>query len=186
MDSLHFSPGTLVRDIHLADGVTNIVPGTGNPRPVVATDADWHMTFALTPTSTAFTISKVETDEGMLTVTGATARLQSCAGLDPIGSTALRHLRVFARRKPGTTGSMAAQTITFGGTSSSGATFNEMGRISVLANSGTGEPDADFHDKSYVAGHASFSITETNPFKVNITAVDTDLELVIEIYGARP
>lgn len=187
MDNLLFSPGALTGKITLADGVTEVNPlqSMGLPRGV-AVGTDWHMAFALTPTSTTVTIAHMVDSgiSGLYALTGATARLVSTSGADDVVAANLKHLRVFARRKPGTSGAMVAQSVIFGGTAA--GSMAEIGRISVLANSGTGEPDSDFYDQSFVNGHSRFTADETTPFRITITAVDTDLELVVAIFAQQP
>lgn len=185
MDNLLFSPGALTGKITLADGVTEVNPlqSMGLPRGV-SLEADWHMALAFTPTSTTVTFHNDTSGEGLYSITGGTVRLASTRGSEDVAADKLKHLRVFARRKPGTTGAMVAQTVVFGG-SSSGA-MAEIGRLDVLANSGTGEPDSGFFDQAFVAGHTRFTANSTNPFRITVTAVDTDLELVVVMFAQQP
>lgn len=179
MNNLSFAPGSLHRRLFANDGGAGIIIETGAPAVIHHDPADKHLVLAWTPTATDVTIVA----DGAVTVVGGTVRIQACNYTEEMPAAKLRHLRVFARRKPGSTGAIAAQVITFGG--SDGETINEMGRIQVLAAAAGEDPVCDFFDQSFVNGHDLFSLGGSTPFMLALSggAFLSGLEVVTEFYG---
>ncbi len=161
-----------------AQGIASLDPSMGTP-PARVTDASmqWHC-LALTPT--AGTV-KLTAPDNILTITDGTIRVDSQDAIDPPNASNLRYLCVWARRKPGSTGAIAAQTIQFGG-SSVGNSIQEMGRIHVAAAAAGEEPVSDVFCQQYLSGHSLFTCSDTQEFYIIFSAgADTDIELVIEL-----
>lgn len=172
------TPAQLQRDLVAEDGVSRIHLTMGDPVPVLSSPVG-HLGLSLTPTATTVFIGI----DGPVSVTGASVRLSSQVGLAAPGYADVRHIRVWARRKPGTTGALAAQIIQFG--KGDGVTLEaEIGRINVLAAAAGEDPVADFFDLPCVGGHANFAIGTSDGFQIDLTAVDTDLEIVMELHWA--
>lgn len=171
---LIWNPGTLARDLNAEDGITKVLANPGQP-PAREATFDHFLVMGLTPTATTVTVGV----DGPAEVVGADLNTFAQGGISSIG--ALRHLRVWARRKAGSTGTIAAQTIIFGGTD--GPAMVEMGRIKVAAAAAGADPVSDVFDQSFHAGHANFSNGLVGVFMLNLTAADPDLEIVLEIYG---
>ncbi len=171
----------LQRSLLADDGVTRLSLTMGEP-PVISTEPDGHLALALTPTATTVFIAV----DGPVDVTGASVRLTSQVGLTAPAYADLRHLRVWARRKPDTSGAIAVQVIKFG--KGDGTTLgDEIGRISVLAEAaGTTDPVSDVFDQTFVAGHVNFALGTSDGFQIDLSSIDTDLEIVIEMHWIKP
>ena len=178
-NTLHFAPASLRCQLTAEDGVTGLVTATGEPPGILHTGITRHLRTAFTPTATTVLLCY----EGGYTFTGATARGIASTGAD-IESAKLRHLRLWARRKPGTTGTIAASTIAFG--ASDGVEMTQMGLIKVAAAASGEEPVSDVFDMSFGNGHLNFTMSSSEPFMLQLSAVDPDLELVLEAYGTEP
>jgi len=181
MSNLIHTPGRLQRSLVAEDGITRIEIGAGEP-PVSYSNPDAHLLVALTPTATHVLFAI----DGPVDITGASVRFSSQVGLGTPSPSDLRHLRVWARRRPGTTGAIATQIIRFGKGDDTALAF-EIGRISVLAEAaGTTDPIGDVFDQPYCAGHPEWAIGTSLSFRIDLTEVDPDLELIIEMHWNKP
>lgn len=181
MSTLVHNVGTLQRALVADDGITRVNLAIGTPPPVRESSPDAHLALAITPTATHVFIAV----DGLVAVTGASVRLSSQVGLSTPAAADLRHLRVWARRKPGTSGAIAAQIIRFG-QGDSGSLDYEMGRISVIAEAaGTTDPVTDVFDQGFANGHALFALGSTDGFCCALTEVDPDLEIVVEMHWVK-
>lgn len=144
-----------------------IAPATGVP---------CHVALAFTPTGTSITVNPTADDA--ITVTGGTAREYISLSGAIIASA--HHFRAGARRKPGSTGAIVAQLVTF--------TINsiELGRFTVLAAAAGEDPvSGSFEMVSPTpdARYALFSGGASRDMTIAVTAVDSDLEIFFEMSG---
>lgn len=174
--SIH--PGALVRQLKRAttDGDVSSLPAfpaTGEP-PVVnlATDAitAWAL-FQFTPPDTSAEIgwTDVPSAEGGTAVTFRGGSIAS-----------IRHILMWAQRKAGATGSIAANTAILKGDNSG---YTEIGRITIGAST-SGEPASDI--LSIIrqgTNEAWLSNISSSPFHVDMTSADPDLEICLLILG---
>lgn len=126
---------------------------------------------AFTPSSTSVTINP--TGENAITFTNATASEYLCTN-DPIA--AAHFFAATARRKPGTTGAIAAQTVVI--------TVNsvEIGRFNVESAAASANPRVGFTSFFNVAGDSRMT-TDGQNIAVAVTAADTDLEIILFAAG---
>lgn len=126
---------------------------------------------AFTMTGTSGTLAS--TSEGVITPTNCTLR-ESYNTKPHIGGAVL--LAATARRKPGTTGSIAAQSVVF--------TVNsvEIGRFSVPATSAGLDPECGYVCFYNSAGDTRVDLA-TYSLTIGVTAADPDLEIVVWIVG---
>lgn len=167
-------------------GISGLDPSMGSPPPRLlevavtgspAKGLQWHF-LCLTPT--AGTV-KLTAPDNVFTITDGNIRAESQYAEDPPAAANLRYLCVWARRKPGSTGTILAQTIQFGG-SSVGNAVQEMGRIDVAAAAAGAEPVSDVFCQQYMSGHSLFTCSSTQEFYIVFSAgADPDLELVFEL-----
>ena len=143
------------------------VGGDGNPSALY---------LAFTPTNTTVTINP--TGENAVTFTNATARVSLCTA-DPISGSYFLFAR--ARRKPGTTGAIAAQTIRI---YIDDTPDKEFGLFNVEAAAEGADPVSGFVSCFYVAnvGDSRMNLGATS-LKVDVSAADSDLEIEITIAG---
>lgn len=178
---LTIKPARLDRTLTRSDGVTGVQVNVGEPKAVRlngSTLPSAHLICAFTPSATTITINFNGADT--LAISGGTARISSAVGAGIANDTPF-HVRLWARRKPGTTGAIVAQTITLKG-GSSGA--NTLGSIRVAAAAAGADPVCDFLDLPCVAsGNTNHTFDSTDKVTITVTAADTDLEIVYEAYG---
>lgn len=174
-------PPSFFRALTLRDNLTPVAPPSGAPAPLSFTDVNAYLFTSFTPSGTTVTLAFSTSDAPMpsrVEVTGATTRVNFCEG------TALNTIRAFvayARRKPGTTGAIAAQTVKFQGWN--GSAYEEVARLNVLAAAAGADPVSDFLYLPKAAGDSRFYFAAAHPFKVLVDAADTALEIVVEAYG---
>ena len=176
-NTLSIQPARLDRTLFGADGVTKYAPGLGGPASYQFTDADAWVSLALTGSGTTVTVGHAY---GSMSLTNATARINASGGTE---FTRARALRVWARRKPGATGSIAAQKVIV--KCWDGAALTEVGRIYVSAvAAGTDEPVCDPLDiiRSNTAD-SLINFLSAHPLNLVYDSVDSDLEVCIEAYG---
>lgn len=127
---------------------------------------------SFTPSGTSVTINP--TGENAITFTNATARELACVDGHLLGEGLW--FRASARRKPGTTGAIVAQTVVW--------TVNsvEVGRFNVEAAAAGADPVCGFCEIVNTAGDSRFDIT-TNNLVCGVTAADTDLEIFFLLFG---
>lgn len=176
MGKLVHQPGQLLRELYAKDTFTGMRPNMGEP-PAVSHSGDiHHVCLALNPTGTLVTL---ELDAGAFNYDNTNVRLQSLS--HTLAFAVIRHLRIWMRRKPGTTAAMVSQEITFGG--SDGTTMYEMGRLFMSAAAAGAEPVSDVYDQSFHAGNDYFTIEAGTPFMIGGITEDAPLEIVVELYG---
>lgn len=131
------------------------------------------LAMALTPSGTSVTIDPTATDA--VSVTTGTMRLQIAIGAHTL--TGAYYFRAFARRKPGTTGAIVAQEITF--------TINsvQVGKFTVAAADASTDPISGSIELVQPTLDTRFNLTSYN-LVIGATASDADLEIVFEIVGA--
>lgn len=176
-NTITVQPSRLEGNLYGADGVTRYSRGLGAPASYQFTDADAWVSLALTGTGTTVTAGHAY---GTMTLTAATARINASGGTE---FTRARYLRVWARRKPGATGAIAAQKICV--KCWDGSTLTEIGRIYVSAvAAGTEEPICDPLDiiRSNTVDPL-INFLAAHPLNLVYDAVDSDLEVCIEAYG---
>ena len=124
---------------------------------------------AFTPTGTTVTINPTADDA--ITFTNAGPRESICIGA--ASATTGRYFKAGARRKPGTTGAIVAQSVVF--------TINsvEIGRFTVKAADAYAEPESGFVELCSPAADARLDITTYNLI-CTCTAADTDIEIFFE------
>lgn len=172
---------TLAAALFRGDGVSRFASPLGSPNPVDLSDVDSGFCMAFTPTGTTVSFAA----DGPITPTNATVRVY-----DSFGSAAgtptpvfesletLRFLRVWARRKPGATGTIAAQLIIV----KSKASPVEIGRLRVGA-AATGEPASDVVCLTAIADHANWALNGSDTLSFVFESADADLEVCVECYG---
>lgn len=147
---------------------------TGTPAPVICEDITACFSVAFTPSGTTVTVYHAA---GGMVFTGAAARINAAYGA---AMASIRHLRAWARRKPGTTGAITAQKVILQGWN--GSAYEELARLNVAAAT-SGEPASDIVEITKIAGDARFYFGSAHPFKFLPDSVDTDLEIVCEAEG---
>lgn len=175
MTFLLASPSAFDRSLLDADGVTGLQLNNGTPRPVNIDTITALLAISGTPTGTTGTFGL---EDGIVSSSNFTRRADKGvgAGFD----TALPfHVRAWARRKPGTTGAIVAQTVIL----KNQAASVELARFEVLAAAAGEEPVSGWIDKPFPAGDTRWTLGNTETLAFAVTAVDTDLEIVLEIYG---
>lgn len=127
------------------------------------------LAMAFTPTGTTVTINPTADDA--ITLTNAGPRESICIGA--AAATTGRYFKAGARRKPGTTGAIVAQTVIF--------TVNsvEIGRFTVKAAAAYADPESGYVELCSPAADARLDITTYN-LTCAITTVDTDIEIFFE------
>lgn len=176
-NTITIQPHRFDRTLYGSDGVTKYVPGLGGPSSYQFTDADAWVSLALTGTGTTVTVGHAY---GSMSLTNADARINASGGTN---FTSARVLRVWARRKPGATGAIAAQKVVV--KCWDGAALTEVGRIYVAAvAAGTEEPICDPLDiiRSNTAD-SLINFLAAHPLNLIYDAVDSDLEVCLEAYG---
>jgi len=161
-----FSPGT---------GATAVAFQTGTPPPVISEGLTACFSTAFTPSGTTVTMYY---SEPAMVFTGAAARINAAFGAT---FAAIRHISVWARRKPGTTGSIAAQTVKLQGWN--GSAYEEVARINVSAAAAGAEPVSDYLSLPKHAGDTRYYFGSAHPFKFIVDSADPDLELACDAYG---
>ncbi len=155
-----------------SDTAAKFVPIRDHIRPVTLT-LDAVLEASFTPTGTSVTINPTATNA--VTFTNGTAREFVCVGGHLIAEGL--YFRASARRKPGTTGAIVAQTVIF--------TVNsvEVGRFYVQAAAAGADPVCGWIDYSTGGvADARFDIT-TNNLVCGVTAADSDLEIFFKLLG---
>lgn len=178
--NLTVSPARIERQLSRSDGISSVdFPGLGAPRRLHDTGFTGHLVCAFTPTGASVTLAFDGTDA--LAITGGTARVTSVVG-QGLDAALPFHVRLWARRKPGTTGAIIAQTITLKGGASAA---NTLGKIFVEAAAAGAHPVCDFLDiPRYAAGDSQHTWDSTDTVVITCTGADTDLEIVYEAYGS--
>lgn len=125
--------------------------------------------FTMTSTSGTLTCST----EGVITPSGCT--LREYYNIKPLAADAV-FFAATARRKPGTTGSIAAQNVVISVNSV------EVGRFAVAAASAGLDPGVGHIVFYNSAGDARVNLA-TYPFTIGVTAADADLEIVLWMVG---
>ena len=127
---------------------------------------------AFTPSGTSVTINP--TGFNAVTFTNATAREFIC--MDGHLLAEGLYFRASARRKPGTTGAIVAQTVVF--------TVNsvEVGRFNVEAAAAGADPVCGAFELTNTVADTRFDIT-TNNLVCGVTAADTDIEIFFLLFG---
>lgn len=126
---------------------------------------------AFTPTGTSVTLTSAT--EGIITPSGCTLR-ESYNTKPHLGSTVL--FAATARRKPGTTGSIAAQTVVFSVNSV------QIGRLTVPAAAAGIDPVCGYTTYYHSTGDTRTDLS-TYALAVSVTAADPDLEIVVWMIG---
>lgn len=126
---------------------------------------------AFTPSNTTVTINP--TAENAITFTNATGREYLCTSNAMAGA---YFFAATARRKPGTTASMAAQTVIVSVNSV------EVGRFNVEAAAADATPRCGFVSFFNVSGDQRLE-TAANSITVGVTAADPELEIVLWAVG---
>lgn len=177
MQTITLSHHRSLAAFQLPSGVNLLDPSLGQP-PAQSFEAEmqWHC-LAFTPTTGTVELGGA----GQMLVSGAALRSESQYAVAEPTAANLRHLRVWARRKPGTSNTIAAQVVRFGGTSS--GSLVEMGRISIATAAAGEDPVSDVFDQAYLNGHANFTATDDNPFFIVTGSTDPDVEIVVEIFA---
>lgn len=170
-----YRPGVLSTNLLMPSGLTRILPPNVVVPPIDWTDCNCAIGCALTPSGTSVTVNPTGTDA--ITFTNATVTEPFIA----IGSTAFAAAKFFilgARRKPGTTGAIAAQTIAFVINSVTLAT------IKVAAAAAGADPEVGYAILCTPdsAADTRFSIASQD-ITINVTAADTDLEIFFLMIG---
>lgn len=176
MPTLTLYPGVYSRSLNTSDGSTGLTLNNGTPSPLTLSDASGVLALAFTPTATSGSFSVTA---GVLTATGATVRLKAVVN-DGIDTSAPYTLRVFARRKPGTTAAIAAQLITIKDSTGT-IKLAEVYLSSALANA---EPVSDFIDVPRANGDTRWSLSTGQNLLFTVTSVDASVEVVVELVGA--
>lgn len=169
-----YRPGVLKTDVTLANGGTRVLPPNVNLPALDWTNCSCMVGGCFTPSDTTVTINPTGTDA--ISITNGTFREYVA-----IGSTALaaaKFMVLGARRKPGTTGTISAQTITFAINSVTLATI-KVAAAAASADPGVGYNILAIPDE---ASDTRFDIT-TNNIVIGCTAADSDLEIFFLIIG---
>ncbi len=129
---------------------------------------------AFTPSGTSVTINP--TGDNAITFTNATAREFVCVDGHLLGEGL--YFRASARRKPGTTGAIVAQTVVW--------TVNsvEVGRFNVEAAAAGADPICGFCEIVNTSSDTRFDVT-TNNLVCAVTEADTDLEIFFLLIGKQ-
>lgn len=127
---------------------------------------------AFTQTNVSATIDP--TADNAVTVTNGTAREFLCIGGHAIVTAT--YFRASARRKPGSTGAIVANTVEFVIDSAS------VGKFDVLAAAAGVDPICGSVEMVYPGGDIRFDIT-AEIISVTLAFVDADLEVFFEIIG---
>jgi len=142
-----------------------------NPEEFSAT-LDAVLCVAFTPTSGSITIDP----DGGATITGGTVReYLSIRGESIAGA---HYFRAFARRKPGTTGAIVAQVVTFT------ISAVEVGRFSYAAAAASTDPISGSIEMTMAAIDGRFDVTSDNIEITMDVGADPDIEVFFEIAGA--
>lgn len=143
------------------------------------TSGNWNglVAAALTPLATAFWLSH-ETAGGQPPAVDECTLNSWCT--QHVGISTLRFLRVFARRKLGSAGVIAAQTINIYKTSAGGTL---LGTISVAGAAAGANPVSDVFEKRWEAIGVTPILTAVNPLYFSCTAADADLEVCVLAIG---
>lgn len=131
-----------------------------------------HLAASFTPTGTSVTVNPTADDA--ITFTNGTAREYICLNGHVISDA--KHVRAGARRKPGTTGAIVAQTVTF--------TINsvELGRFTVLAADASTDPISGSIEIVTPAGDSRWGLVGRD-LTIGVTAADADLEIFFSMSG---
>ncbi len=166
-----------VRTVNFApvSGASLLSLQTGTPPAVISESLTACFSTAFTPSGTTVTMYY---DANGLVFTGATARINAPFGAD---FAAIRHFRAFARRKPGTTGSISAQTVKVQGWN--GSAYEELARFNVSAAAAGAEPVSDYLDLPKHAGDTRYYFGSAHPLKFIVDSADSDLEIVCDAFG---
>lgn len=179
--NIKIAPPHLAGLITRSDGVTPVgfLEAMGTPLPLSSTALTGHLLCAYSPTGTTASINFTSGVADNVSISGGTARVKSAVGTG-LDNTAAFIVGLFARRKPGSTGAITAQTLTLKG--GSGAA-NTLGKVYVAAAAAGAEPVSDFLYLPRFAqpGDSLHTWSATDPVVITNTAADTDLEIV---YGA--
>lgn len=178
MNSISLAPSFPVLAFALSEAAS-IAYVTGHPVPLTIESLTACMSTAFTPSGTTVTMSFYYDDTvPALVFSGATPRISFAAG---VAFAAIRHYRVWGRRKPGSTGSIAAQTVKL--QSWDGSAYVEVARIGISAAAAGAEPVSDYLDVPKHAGDSRFYFDAAHPFKFIFDSADSDLEIVFEAEG---
>lgn len=172
--AVSFRPGKLVDNILATAGATRVALPAFALLPY-----DWAPNCAIaavfTPTGTSVTLNPTAADA--ITITNGTLREYVAVGATSMADAVC--LIAFARRKPGTTGTIASQVVTI--------TINSVaiGRFKVAATSGSEDPASGTLLLLSPSDNADDRITlGTNDLVVGVTAADPDLEIVFIALGS--
>lgn len=169
-----YRPGVLSTNLLMPNGFTRILPPNVALPAYDFTDCLCAIGAAFTPSSTSVTINPTATDA--ITFTNGSAR-----EFIAIGATSLTAAKFFvlgARRKPGTTGAIAAQTIAFVINSVTLATI----KVSAAAAGADPAVGCAILCTPDDAADSRFSVASQD-ITVNVTAADTDLEIFFLMIG---
>lgn len=179
MNVISLEPPRYIGHLLAEDELTRVAL-TGNMHRLTrftATDCDAWVDVALTPSSTTVTIGPDGVSQA--TISGATARMNQFCGTDFAKA---RHLRVWARRKPGTSGAITAQKILV--KCWNGSALAEVARLYVGADSGAGEPATDIVDiQRRNTADSLINFLSAHPLNLVFDSADSDLEVVIQGAG---
>jgi len=129
---------------------------------------------AFTPTDVSVTVNPAGDDS--VTMTNGTMRTQVCVGGHTMAGA--YYFRAGARRKPGTTGAIVAQAITF--------TINsvQVGKFTVAAADASTDPICGSVEMVSPTLDTRFNFGTPWDLIVAVTAADSDLEIFFTIVGA--
>ena len=166
------APDSPTRAYYTTNGGTAITAVNIAIASVSRTDANSILSIAFTPTSTTVTVNPGGEDS--VAITNGTIRECCCVNGHNMASAYM--LRASARRKPGTSDTIVAQTVVM--------TINsvEVGRFNVLAAAGGADPVAGFCYVFTPEADTRFALISHN-LVFTVTAADPDIEIYCEIVG---
>jgi len=160
---MKFIPLEPTRSLYAIDGITSVGLVSGSPASVDIPDSgiDAWALLAFTPDAPTVTFGY----DGAPEFLGAQPITPRVNGWRGTAMATVKQLRVWAKRKPDTTGAIRAQTITLQG--HDGSSYVTVGKITIGATAaGTDEPVADWLDITRLAGtDARLNFGNANPFK---------------------
>ena len=168
------SPPSSQRELYGNDGITGVVLNNGRPAPF-ATEATFVFGLTFTPTATSCTFGP---DSGALIFTNISIAANVIVGTG-LNDALPFHFRAYARRKPGTSGAIVAQTVII----KDGAGSVELARFQVAAAAAGADPVSTWVDIPSI-GDSRWTLGDGEALTVTITAVDTDFQIIIEAIGA--
>lgn len=168
------SPPSSQRELYLNDGITGVVLNNGRPAPFT-TAGTFVFGLAFTPTSTSCSIG---VDSGGLNVSNVSTPGASVIVGIGLNDALPFHIRTYARRKPGTSGAIVAQTVII----KDGADSVELGRFQVAAAAAGADPVSGWLDLP-IFTDSRWTLGDGESLTVKVTAVDTDFEIVFEGIG---